>query len=191
MSKYYYNRYTVKRRYYAKQDTRLLGENDYQLCRPIGGGSITVRFYSHYEINEDTGVITLTGDLIERVPGEYPVVDYYIRRSQQSIMKVSEWTTEIKGETYHKYYEVSSEFNEVRGDLLQENIVAEDGIYPNNGKHSDGYWYVKGDLAFPEIKMRINGQLKTSENGWVKANGQLREIETMWVRVNGAIKEVQ
>lgn len=43
---------------------------------------------------------------------------------------------------------------------------------------------------FPEFKMRINGELKTSENGWVKIEGQLREIEVIWVKVNGQLKEV-
>ncbi|MEA0565294.1 hypothetical protein [Lysinibacillus irui] len=34
-----------------------------------------------------------------------------------------------------------------RGALVQSNIVAEDGTYPVNGRHSDGYWYIKGGVV--------------------------------------------
>ncbi|AEO93682.1 gp424 [Bacillus phage G] len=34
-----------------------------------------------------------------------------------------------------------------KGALLQSNIVAEDGTYPVNGRHTDGYWYVRGSIA--------------------------------------------
>lgn len=30
-----------------------------------------------------------------------------------------------------------------RGSLVQSNIVAEDGTYPNDGRHTDGFWYVR------------------------------------------------
>lgn len=36
---------------------------------------------------------------------------------------------------------------EVRGSLMQSNIAAEEGTYPNDGRHSDGFWYVKGGVA--------------------------------------------
>ncbi|QPQ34812.1 hypothetical protein [Lysinibacillus sp. JNUCC-52] len=31
-----------------------------------------------------------------------------------------------------------------KGALIQSNIPAEEGTYPANGRHTDGYWYVKG-----------------------------------------------
>jgi len=31
-----------------------------------------------------------------------------------------------------------------KGSLVQSNISAEDGTFPANGRHTDGYWYVKG-----------------------------------------------
>lgn len=34
-----------------------------------------------------------------------------------------------------------------KGSLVQSNIAAEDGTYPTNGRHTDGYWYVKGAVA--------------------------------------------
>lgn len=71
-----------------------------------------------------------------------------------------------------------------------EIVIAEDGTYPNNGAYTDGYWYIKKGLAFPELKMKIDGQLKASENGWVKVDNQLKTIDKMWTKVDGQLKEV-
>lgn len=62
--------------------------------------------------------------------------------------------------------------------------------------NSDGYSGYRTSptitvINFPEMQIKINGVLKTSDAGWVKINGQLREIDTIWVKINGAIKEVQ
>lgn len=32
-----------------------------------------------------------------------------------------------------------------RGSLIQSDIQAENGAYPENGRHTDGYWYVRGE----------------------------------------------
>jgi hypothetical protein len=37
--------------------------------------------------------------------------------------------------------------NYSQGTLITSNIVADDGTYPDNGRHTDGYWYVKGNLV--------------------------------------------
>lgn len=36
-----------------------------------------------------------------------------------------------------------------KGSLVQANVVAEDGTYPANGRHTDGFWYVKGVAVGP------------------------------------------
>jgi hypothetical protein len=78
-----------------------------------------------------------------------------------------------------------------RGEHKIETIIAEDGTYPDDGYDSTtGYWYVKGAIAFPAFHMKIDGQLKTSENGWVKIDGVLRPIEKIWVKINGELKVV-
>lgn len=41
----------------------------------------------------------------------------------------------------------SSSTNDTQGSLLTNNIVAEDGTYPNNGKHTDGFWYVRREVV--------------------------------------------
>lgn len=62
--------------------------------------------------------------------------------------------------------------------------------------NSDGYSSYRTSptrtvINFPEMQIKINGVLKTSENGWVKINGVLREIDSIYVKVNGQLKEVQ
>lgn len=67
-----------------------------------------------------------------------------------------------------------------KGSLVQSNITAEEGTYPANGRHSDGYWYVKG-TAVPIGPLPpgtvINQPYSTGGNGGRKlvrlANGVL------------------
>lgn len=73
--------------------------------------------------------------------------------------------------------------------LISSNIMAEDGTYPDDGVHTDGYWYVKVSSAI-NLSPRVNGSLKTYSNGWVRVNGQLRQIDSMWARVNGVLKKL-
>jgi hypothetical protein len=48
----------------------------------------------------------------------------------------------------------------LRGSLVQSNIIAPDGTYPANGRHTDGYWYVRGSLVpFPAISVNIGVDL--------------------------------
>ncbi|MEK5528522.1 hypothetical protein MKX79_03885 [Viridibacillus sp. FSL R5-0468] len=37
------------------------------------------------------------------------------------------------------------------GSLVQSGIIAEDGTYPNNYRHTDGYWYVRGSRVNASI----------------------------------------
>ena len=48
---------------------------------------------------------------------------------------------------WYSYYQTRSDLVYLMIPLyvLQTNIIAQDGTYPNNGLHSDGYWYKKGD----------------------------------------------
>lgn len=75
-----------------------------------------------------------------------------------------------------------------KGDYI-ETVIAENGEYPDDGVYN-GYWYIKKGLAFPEFKIKVNGELKTSKNGWVKINGQLKQIDKIWTKINGVLREV-
>ncbi|QBK26756.1 hypothetical protein [Ureibacillus thermophilus] len=54
-----------------------------------------------------------------------------------------------------------------RGSLVQSNIIAENGTYPDNGTHTDGYWYVKKGLAdnppTTPSTISVAGSFKTGE----------------------------
>jgi len=50
--------------------------------------------------------------------------------------------TSFKEYLYVDYYR--AELKDLRGTLVDSNLIAEDGKYPVNGKHTDGFWYVKG-----------------------------------------------
>lgn len=94
----------------------------------------------------------------------------------------------ISGGRYWQRGGSSTTSTSSRGSYI-ETIVAEQGAYPANGISGD-YWYVLGKRAFPDFKIRQDGQLKSSVDGWVRVNGQLKQIQQMWVRVNGNLKEV-
>lgn len=44
---------------------------------------------------------------------------------------------------------------------------------------------------FPEFKIKIDGVLKTSDNGWCKIENELKQIDKIWVKIDGVVKEVQ
>lgn len=97
----------------------------------------------------------------------------------------------VNGGTWTQIYQGS---NRSYSDTITKgwNTVA----YRVRAYNSDGYSGYRTSptrtvINFPEMQIKINGVLKTSDAGWVRVNGQLREIDTIWVKINGAIKEVQ
>jgi len=74
----------------------------------------------------------------------------------------------------------STNTNYSKGSLVQAGIVAEDGTYPANGRHTDGYWYVKGTLVSTQEGEIVAGntwsalnpiskKLVRLDNGWLVA----------------------
>lgn len=72
-----------------------------------------------------------------------------------------------------------------------ETIIGDENEYPSYGV-SGNRFYIRRDplVTFPDLKLRVGGQLRTGENGWCRINNQLREIDKMWVRINGELKEL-
>ena len=103
--------------------------------------------------------------------------------------RYSQYENNARNSDGYWYVRGSSSTSNYRGTYI-DTIVAEDGTYPDNGRVGTSYWYVKTGKAFPEFKVRQNGQLKTSVDGWVRVNGVLKQIQQIWVRVNGSLKEV-
>lgn len=88
----------------------------------------------------------------------------------------------------YKQLEVCSRRTSYSKGSYIETIVAEGGTYPDNGRQ-DGYWWVKGALAFPSLGLRIDAALKTSEMGWARIGNEVREIVSITERIDGALKE--
>lgn len=182
MAKYYYSKYNVVMQTYYQMTVGAKTSFGVDQHRDV---------YSSYSFNDQTGLFTISGSLVHVGPYEgqgrlgyskhFDGSNNIIRFTHSGVMNTK---------VYWEVLGASSVSTPLRGSLVQSNMVAEDGTYPANGRHTDGYWYVRGVLAFPEFQMKINGLLKTSEAGWVKVGGALREIDTITVKVNNILREV-
>ena len=59
-----------------------------------------------------------------------------------------------------EFYVPTGKTRQTANALVESNIIAPDGTYPNNGKHTDGYWYVKRSINSPaesEILSKMKG----------------------------------
>lgn len=66
-----------------------------------------------------------------------------------------------------------------RGALLQSDIIAEDGAYPADGRHSDGYWYVRGTVANnpPSLTLATTDNRTLYENDQFNVTGQVTDTD--------------
>ena len=168
MARYYYEKYRLK---YIAGDSEYTGDTY----------DMTLIVYPSYSFSESTGysVVGVGETLVSydidtvsyRVSGNTLLM--YVRKREGTQPYASRFTATA---------------TIAKGNFI-ETVIAEDGEYPDNGIQGS-FWYIKKGLAFPELKMKIDGQLKTSENGWVKIGGQLKEIDKMWTKVDGQLKEV-
>lgn len=146
MAKYYYNKYNVDTKY-VERSVKECSNAEPASKHYLDESSYT--YYSSYNFNRETGKFTLTGTTKKRYAGENPPIGYYIEGRQLSgypniIQILSELTA---GNKYHCFNRIRAEKSQVKGTLIQSNIVAEYGTYPNNGIHTDGYWYVRQGLV--------------------------------------------
>ena len=66
------------------------------------------------------------------------------------------------------------------GELI-ETIVADENEFPTNGIQGD-YWYIRGEKAFPNIKIKGVG---TVESMKIKTPSGIREVENVYILLNG------
>ena len=62
----------------------------------------------------------------------------------------------------------------------QADVTAEDGTYPDDGIHTDGYWYVKIKKAFPVMRILRDGQWVEVDTGYVLKDGVWKQIEEIY-----------
>jgi hypothetical protein len=87
------------------------------------------------------------------------------------------WWASATGTTYHQ-----------KGTLVQSNIIAEDGTYPNDGVAPDGYWYVKGAVSWvpPDMTFKMGTPYKY-EDGVFKMDDKIYRIDAVWTKMNDQI----
>ena len=68
----------------------------------------------------------------------------------------------------------------------QADVIAEEGTYPDNGIHTDGYWYVKIKKAFPTMRILRDGQWVEVDTGYVLIAGAWKQIQDIYVLRDGA-----
>jgi len=66
-----------------------------------------------------------------------------------------------------------------------EDIVLEEGTVPDDGIHTDGYWYVKLKPAFPTMRILRDGQWAEVETGYVLKDGVWKPIEEIYKLQDG------
>ena len=66
-----------------------------------------------------------------------------------------------------------------------EDVVLEEGTVPDDGIHTDGYWYVKVKLAFPTMRILRDGQWAEVETGFVLKGGVWKPIEEIYKLQDG------
>lgn len=176
MDRYYYNKYNIATRTeYSNPHEQAWG---YIIRKNIE--SITM--WSSYSWSSTRGFYG-TGDVL------YYVWGYNTRKLNWYIIYptvIAQWQGESHSEDafYDKRQVCDSTNINVRGTFI-ETIVAQEGIYPDNGQHNDNYWYIKGERAFPNLYVNINGAWKKSKDGTVIINGTIRNVVDAWCNING------
>ncbi|MBO9609544.1 MAG: fibronectin type III domain-containing protein, partial [Paenibacillaceae bacterium] len=144
VSSYFYNKYTTQ------QVNRYTDNGSWSY---LGTSHSGAQGYSNYGFSPVTGYTT-SGSWIS-APNASAGATYYGIGDAKTLYKYV-----AVGSAWWNYYDNGWEYDQeqyqktatvtlvdAQGTLVQSNIVALDGTYPNNGKHSDGYWYIKGSVV--------------------------------------------
>lgn len=67
----------------------------------------------------------------------------------------------------------------------QADVIFEDGTVPDDGIHTDGYWYVKVKEALPTMRVMRDGQWVEVETGYVLKDGVWKPIEEIYKLQDG------
>lgn len=189
MTKYYYNKYnTISTTTYSESPNWI--EPTYEL------GLLSL-LYNSYKFNKTTNTFSGYGGRVGSDATLPAGADLYTTDTKGELVErctLTEGGNTSRRLWYRSTMKYASDSKKSisysQGSLVQSNISAEDGTYPNNGRHTDGYWYVKGLPSFPELKLEVDGSLKTSDNGWLKVDGMLHEIDNIIIKLDGVLKEV-
>lgn len=137
---YYYDKYNVKTEYRVESQGKK--EAHYTI---VSGSRI---YYKNYTIDVDGNFVG--GDrlyaYVSKALDKGYCYDYRTSNTFYYVYYFIDFTPDESASIY-----LVEEFRIVpyqgRGSLKESNIIAADGTYPDNGIHSDGFWYVKKEAV--------------------------------------------
>ena len=153
------------------------------------GSDFSVRYADlakSYSWNPSTGKFTVNSDFYASgttVPtgaiGYRLLGTVLYRYSKTDGSSLAEYSSNASASTKDSN-SASTNTNYSKGSLVQAGIAAEDGTYPANGRHTDGYWYVKGALVATNagevatgstwsLLNPVSKKLVRLDNGWLLA----------------------
>ncbi|QNK89452.1 hypothetical protein H7992_07240 [Sporosarcina sp. resist] len=102
-------------------------------------------------VNPTTLAIILTGNSEYVQEGSWLRKDWYVTVSGTIVRLDSAGSTVQAGGYTTSASKPTAREVEERGALNQSNITAVEGTYPTDGKHTDGFWYVRGSRVSQSI----------------------------------------
>jgi hypothetical protein len=132
MVKYYYDKYST-----VWSDTAEWIYQGKTSSTSSAGGSST---YTNYAFNSGNNRYATAGNYLSIPANELSGYVYAVKMvGNESIL------SRFGGSStnFHWWTKSSLQNTGTKGTLVQANIQAEDGTYPSDGIHTDGYWYVK------------------------------------------------
>jgi len=141
MVKYYYGKYeAIPTPVYTYS---------YIMGTALQGGVSEMLGYIGFSFDPNTGNFTLTGTQKTINPYGDPGPVYILGGSNGKQL-LEYYSAQYGAPIHYKPSTVTQTLvrtDYARGALLQQEIAAEDGTYPVNGRHADGYWYVRGGVV--------------------------------------------
>lgn len=142
--------------------------------------------HTSYAFDKITGKFSNAGSALVVIKGQasgtyYQAFDSSVVRNIYSGETYEQWRRTVKQD--HLGYS--------RGTLITT-LIAEDGTYPTNGRHTDGYWYVRGELAntAPTLTLNTPNNATLYENDMFRIDGSAVESDigdafNVYYRING------
>lgn len=179
MSKYYYSKYTV---YSGKPYTKLISSSTFSASSTYNRDCYpSISFDANKGILPSGTPVKITST--SKPPnGYYELNDINSDGGYDSAYKVednSSWNQNSDEWTDIIYSIVYTNKTLAKGTLVQSGIVAEDGTYPTNGKHTDGYWYVRETAVnnAPIVTLNTADNTTLYENSTYTIDGQVIDTD--------------
>ena len=195
---YYWNKYSVKITY--NRSLVVTDDDPYDINYTVGNlplhNTRTNRVYTDYIVDPETGFFTYNQSSYEEIIikrnssdtgydregydgvcyliGNDPT-DYYPSEDKILVANTAYYMTSASDIRiiYAADYEAEAGYGEGAGDIKQQDITSNtSSAYPSNGKHSDGYWYIKQskvDRARGNLIDTVSSKVETQypENGYL------------------------